>query len=331
MLVSVVMAVYNGAGYIEKSIESILSQTYSNLEVIIVDDGSTDDTRRILEQVNDIRVKAVLLTENRGSAAALNIGIAKAKGKWVAIHDADDISFPDRIKEQVGYLKENPHLVAAGSFIECFSDEQGGISEYELIQYQDTRNSVKTSEDIRLGLYYGCPITHGTLIYSKAAFEAVGGYDTNLRIAYDYDLCTRLVTVGPIENVPKKLYKYRRYQDSLSNKNLLVTSNELFFSFCKYIRNTCFKDMKQAPILAVCGSEEGAYYFAQQAKNILNITVFSNINEDTLREISYYFKTNKLDGVIILDNLKNKDIALSMLIKSGMILNKNLFQFWCRL
>ena len=117
MDVSVVMAVHNGQEYLREAVESVLLQTYTDLELIIVNDASTDKTGEILERINDERVKVIHLAENRGAAAALNLGIEQAKGDWIAIHDADDISYPHRIERQMRYLQDRPGTVAVGSFI----------------------------------------------------------------------------------------------------------------------------------------------------------------------------------------------------------------------
>lgn len=150
--------------------QSIVSwQTYRDLELIIVDDASTDATGAILQSIDDRRVKVVRLLYNAGAAAALNLAIERARGNWIAVHDADDLSHPHRIAEQVRYLAENPGLAAVGSFIECFTGNgmRDRVSEGELRWYERTRNSVRTASDIRLGLYSGCPITHGTLLIAK--------------------------------------------------------------------------------------------------------------------------------------------------------------------
>lgn len=332
MFVSVVMAVHNGARFIGEAIESILEQTYRDLELVVVDDASTDGTAEILEQVRDRRVRVIYLPENRGGAAALNTGIARARGAWIAIHDADDISDPARIAEQMRYITENPGTIAAGTYIECITDEQHPVSTAELRQFERFRNRIRTAEEIRLGLYSGCPLTHGTIIFSKAAFLAAGGYNPRLRIAYDYDLFTRLVTAGPVEIVPQKLYRYRRHRDSLSaSKNWWLTNNELFYSFARYVRSTCFNHRLLAPVLAVCGGRRGAESFARQAQGIFSAKVVHKITPAAVRQLSRDFQHHRLDGAVVLDNFRFKGHLCRELLKSGMVFNENLFLLWCRI
>ena len=109
MLVSVVMAVYNGEKFLQKAIDSILAQSYQEIEVIVVNDGSIDTTKKILDQVEDERVRIIHLERNQGAANALNIAIDNAMGQWIAIHDADDISYSNRILEQVRFLRKIPN------------------------------------------------------------------------------------------------------------------------------------------------------------------------------------------------------------------------------
>ncbi|MEH7375151.1 glycosyltransferase family 2 protein [Neobacillus drentensis] len=121
MKVALVMAIYNGEEYLQETIDSILSQTYQPLEIIFVNDGSTDSTSKILDAIDDPRVKIIHLEGNKGVANGLNVGISQTEAEWIAIHDADDLSLPQRIEEQVNNIKANPHVVAVASFIECIA------------------------------------------------------------------------------------------------------------------------------------------------------------------------------------------------------------------
>ena len=121
MKVALVMAVYNGEEYVQETIKSILSQTYQHLEIVIVNDGSTDSTSKILDAIIDRRVKIIHLEVNKGVANGLNVGIGQTEAEWIAIHDADDLSLPRRIEEQVDYIQAHPYVVAVGSFIQCIA------------------------------------------------------------------------------------------------------------------------------------------------------------------------------------------------------------------
>lgn len=329
MLVSVVMAVYNGQEYLREAIDSVLLQTYTDIELIIVNDASTDRTKEILEQIIDERVKMIHLEKNEGAASALNLGIGHAKGKWIAIHDADDISYPKRIEKQVGYLNKHPDTVAVSSFIKCIHGRNNLIPQQYLSGLEKLINRVQTSEEIKSDLYTTCPLTHGTIMFSKKAFVDLGKYDSILRISYDYDLWTRLIPLGKIEKLPEKLYKYRVHNDSLTNNNLVQNINEMFFSCAKYVRNTCYETKKERPAMIVFGPKNLANNFAFQARDNLNVLKVIYKNEISfLPRIITLLKQKKLDGAVMLSNYKYRDSVFSYLTKKGMELNKNLFEFW---
>jgi len=113
---SIVMSVYNGANYVSDAIESILNQSYDNFEFIIVNDGSTDNSLKIIESFTDKRIK-IINQDNQGLVAALNTAIKAASGDLIARQDADDISLPERLSKQVGAIITNPNLVLLGSSI----------------------------------------------------------------------------------------------------------------------------------------------------------------------------------------------------------------------
>ncbi|MGI6328194.1 MAG: glycosyltransferase family 2 protein [Dethiobacteria bacterium] len=329
MLVSIVMAVYNGQEYLQDAVDSILRQTYTSFELIIINDASTDRTKEILGLIADKRVKVIHLKENRGAAFALNLGISQAKGKWIAVHDADDLSYPYRIEKQIDYLKQRRNLVAAGSFIECIPGRNDYIPQQNLGGLENLINRVQTSEEIKLELFRTCPLTHGTMIYSKKAFTSLGKYNPVLKISYDYDLWTRLITAGNIEKVPEKLYKYRMHSNSLTTKNQLQNINEMFFSCAKYIRINCYKEHKERPVMLVFGPTYYAQSFSLQTRNNLNVVKIIDQNEiNLLPMIINLFKNKKLDGAVILSNFKYRDSVFNYLEKHGLKLNVNFFEFW---
>ena len=115
-LVSVVMPVYNLENYIASSIRSILRQTYSNIELIIVDDCSTDNSYEIAQTFKDERIRLFRNSENRGVVYSRNFAISKAKGEYIALNDGDDISHPRRIEYQVSYMEQHPDIGVLGTF-----------------------------------------------------------------------------------------------------------------------------------------------------------------------------------------------------------------------
>lgn len=332
MLVSVVMAVYNGQQYLQEAIDSILQQTYPDLELIIVNDASTDATEEILGQISDTRVQVVTLTENRGGAYALDYGISVAKGEWIAIHDADDVSEPQRLTEQVGYLEQHPGLVAVGSFITCIPGGEQPIAQEELQKFESTMNSFQSRKKIKAALYNCIPLIHGTIIFSKKAYQAAGGYDPQVSIVYDYDLWTRLIQVGDIENVPLKLYRYRRYAESLSNKDPAKMQGEKVQVFVKHLVNTCFIELKKAPVLVVYGTEAGVQSFESWAKGYVQIqkAIFKR-EKSSLAQVIGALKSKKIDGVVILTSSPYKIFLRQQLRQKGFKRNREVFIFYSRI
>jgi len=193
------MPVYNADKYLRDAIESILHQTYSNFDFIILDDGSTDNSLELIRSYNDPRIRLVRHEENRGLVATLNEGVNLAETDLIARMDADDISYPDRLEKQVAAFENNSELVLVGSDIDII-DDQG-----KLISYGP---KPANSNAIKRILSVICPIAHPTVVFKKEAVLKSGGYK-NYFVAEDYDLWTRLAEDGELANIPVPLLKYR--------------------------------------------------------------------------------------------------------------------------
>jgi glycosyltransferase involved in cell wall biosynthesis len=216
-VVSVVLPVYNAEKYIGYAIDSILNQTFTEYEFIIVNDGSTDSTEKIiLEYSNkDSRIR-VITRENKGLVTSLNEGIAEARAGLIARMDADDIALPERLEEQVKFMNDNPEVVCVGT-APIVIDEDGD----ELIALGvPSQNSV-----IQERLLSGhCPIEHPSVMYRTECVRALGGYRREFETAEDYDLWLRMGEVGLLANINKPLLKYRYLNTSISAKNQLKQS-----------------------------------------------------------------------------------------------------------
>ena len=203
--VSVLLPVWNGEAFLEAAVESILRQTLSSLELIIIDDGSTDASAAIAEKLacGDDRVR-VLRREHQGLSAALNAGIAAARGEYVARMDADDISVPHRLQKQVAYLDAHPSCVAAGAWIEVV-DEAG--------RHLGLKTFVEKHEEISAALLQGVsPIAHPTVVLRRDVLRAAGGYDARRYPSEDLDLWFRLAERGELANLGETLLQHRRHK-----------------------------------------------------------------------------------------------------------------------
>lgn len=210
--VSVVMSVFNGGKYLELAIRSILEQSFQDFEFIIINDGSTDDSEKIIKEfaLKDRRIR-LISRENRGLVNSLNEGVNLARAPLIARMDADDIALPSRFSEQLKYLKKNPSIVCVGSD-PIIIDDDGD----ELIHLQ----TPSTNDMIQHLLLSGhCPIEHPSVVFRKHIFMQLGGYRKKYETAEDYDLWLRMGEVGELANINKPLIKYRYLNSSISGKN----------------------------------------------------------------------------------------------------------------
>lgn len=202
-LVSVLMAVYNGAPYLEEAVQSILNQTYRNIELLVVNDCSQDDSLVILERMqrSDKRVHIINNVQNSGLAASLKVAMAHASGEYLARMDADDIAVPDRFELQVRFLEQNSLVDIVGSWKKCF-----GASDY-LSKYPETIDACKAT------LLFNVPVGHPCVMMRHNAFKARNlTYDPALREGEDYDIWFRAWEQGlNFSNIPKVLLRYRAF------------------------------------------------------------------------------------------------------------------------
>lgn len=207
--VTVLMAVYNGARFVREAVESILGQTFRELELLIIDDGSTDETAAILDAVaqQDPRVR-IVHQQNVGLAQSLNNGLATAVGEIIIRMDADDVALPERIERQLAYLAEHPGVAAVGSSLQ-YIDETGRpthVGRYAL-----------APDDVFNALLEGnSPMAHPSVAMRKSAVLAVGGYRPLFVHAEDFDLWQRLADRYQMANLPDVLLKYRVHGHNVS-------------------------------------------------------------------------------------------------------------------
>ena len=206
--ITVLLPVWNGETFLASAIESILQQTFSSLELIVIDDGSTDASAAIAESFAraDDRVR-LIRRAHEGLSPALNAGIAAARGEYIARMDADDISLPHRLQTQVAYLDAHPKCVAAGAWIEVIDDAG---------HYLGRKTFVQTHEQIAAALYRGAsPIAHPTIIARLDVLRDAGGYDARRYPSEDLDLWFRLAGRGELANLGEALLRHRRHKDAV--------------------------------------------------------------------------------------------------------------------
>jgi len=184
--ISVIMPVYNCAEYVGRAIKSILNQTFTDFELIIVDDGSTDDTVCQVNQIHDGRLLLYQITGEKtsfGAAGALNLGISKARGKYIARQDGDDYSLSDRLERQAKYLDDNSVCSVVGTGM-VLTDGYGEISRF---LYHRHFVGLKDLVD-----NWPC-VAHPTVMMRSEVFRDIGNYDETIDYCEDYDLWLRIV------------------------------------------------------------------------------------------------------------------------------------------
>lgn len=207
------MASHNAAPYIEQAIKSVTNQTFTDLELIIVDDASQDDSLLLSRKaaLNDPRLKVLSLTKNVGAGAARNIAIEEAHGEWLAILDADDVFLPNKLQQQVELIQEansNTVLVGAG----CFHIDAAGQRSK---QYEYAMQSKTLKKNLQSGRKFP---PHSSLIYRTSAISKVGGYNQRFLRAQDYELCLRLSEVGDFACCRSPLVEYRIHSSNISHQ-----------------------------------------------------------------------------------------------------------------
>lgn len=236
--ISVVMPVYNGCQlgkqrYLEAAVTSIIDQTFTDFEFIIIDDGSTDNTNNCLQDFarRDARIKIFKNPTNQKIVRSLNYGLQLATSHYVARMDSDDISTVTRFEIQKKFLDDRPDTAMAGTGMYVINHE--GKLEFEV-------SHPCHCDHIRQFLKQGCPFVHGSVMFRREAVLSVGGYSTdpNVEYAEDYDLWVRLAAKFKLENIPEKsLYFHRNHgtkssntyrgQQEISTRNVIAKASTL--------------------------------------------------------------------------------------------------------
>lgn len=223
--ISVVMPVYNVETYLKEAMDSILAQTWTDFEFIIVDDGSTDQSLTILQSYTDSRIKVIQNEVNLGNYASRNLGLKAACGKYTAIMDADDRALPDRFLTQYRYMEQHPDVMACGSlfYINNFVINQP-------LSYITIRETL---------LQDNC-FLHPSLFIRTEVMRTLGGYDEKYYYSSDYHLACRLSLLGKIVNLPDVLMVYRKHKEQISCRHVEAQKR-----YAGSIRNYYYKEVLQ--------------------------------------------------------------------------------------
>lgn len=211
-LISVLLPVHNAQRYIAAAVASVLEQTFDDFELIITDDGSTDDSLRILQRfaMQDPRVHLVS-RPNTGYVVALNEMLAVARGDLLARMDADDVSHRRRFEHQVAYLRRYPECICLGTACRLIDEDDHFIADLPSpLTHEAIWSNLRSNRNA---------FCHPSVMLRRRAMTLVGGYRTELSPCEDFDLWLRLSEVGNLANLPQPLLAYRAHAESVSSKN----------------------------------------------------------------------------------------------------------------
>jgi glycosyltransferase involved in cell wall biosynthesis len=210
--ISVILPVYNAQSYLPESIESILNQSFEDFELIMINDGSTDDSLSIMESYKDQRIRIINQT-NAGLPISLNRAIAITKGEYLARQDADDISLPARLAKQVSYLDAHPQCALLGTWAQIL---------VENIPTDRSLSHPHLNGDIQLKLLFFNCFVHSSVMIRKSALETTGLYPEEKEKfpPEDYDLWLRIAKHWEVANLPEVLLQYRELPNSISRSKL---------------------------------------------------------------------------------------------------------------
>lgn len=214
-IVSVIMPVYNCEKYIQEAVESILNQTYTNFELLIIDDCSTDKTVSIINNFKDPRIKLNVKEKNTGYTNSLNYGLTIAIGKYIARMDGDDISLPERFEKQVSFLEENQDVVLCGTAYKIMHNKR-------YITFPEKHDLIKVR------MLKGNQIAHPSVVIRASILkEHHLEYNPKMEPAEDYDLWTRMLCLGKFHNLQEPLLNYRIHEKQVSTqfKNIQLAND----------------------------------------------------------------------------------------------------------
>lgn len=201
--ISVVLPIYNCELYIKDAVYSILNQTVSDFEIIIIDDNSTDNTLKVVQEIKDSRIKIVTKNKNQGLIHSLNLGFEIAKGKYIARIDGDDISEINRFEKQLFVLENNPKIMACGNWLQHFGADN------DIVKYKENHSEIVAR------MLISCSFSMCCCMFHRQVLGAIK-FDETKKHVEDYDFWSRVAWLGELYNIQEPLYKYRIHESQVS-------------------------------------------------------------------------------------------------------------------
>jgi len=285
--VSVLMPVYNGASYLIEAIDSILNQTFTNFEFIIIDDGSTDNSVEIVRNYSDTRINLYVNETNKGIVYTLNRGIDLSKAPLIARMDADDVSLPDRLEKQYDFLINHPDYSLVCSWINII-DREGRFE----------RTQIRLNSYMYYDLIFKCVIPHPSVMFTKESILKIGKYQNVC--AEDFELWSRYIELYKVFKLDIPLLSYRKSETSISNFTL---RNENSDSTKEIVSRNIFNLTGIAKIddsILECFMDNFEPLLTQRSliKSIKCLIVLNKINRNILRKENPNKEVADLKGAI---------------------------------
>lgn len=288
MKLTVLMAVYNGSRYLRQAVESVLKQSYSDFEFLIVDDASSDGSLEIIKDCCDPRIRIIQNYSNQGQTVSLNIGLREARGEFIARIDADDVAFPHWLQSQVNFLEKNGTVDVLSAGLVTFGEKGLGKVHF----------SPSCRDDILLKAIIKSPINHGGALMKKAAILKIGGYNSAYKIAADYGLWTNFLRQnGRITSNPDIVMAIRRHADSEGEKNKLTQTLKEFVEISqRYVQFLTGMDLTAEDNLFMCrahydegGLNRGNFLRAVEIHKNVYASLKRDLNLDK-KKVRFWYK-----------------------------------------
>ncbi|WP_332899059.1 glycosyltransferase family 2 protein [Haladaptatus sp. CMSO5] len=316
--VTVVLPTYNSASFLPDALESLSAQTFEDFEVLIVDDQSTDGTQEIAKNWSDSRMRLVV-REERGLPSALNRGIAEARGKYIARHDADDFSEPARLARQYQFLERHPAVSLVGSGTHIVTEDGTRRSTRHVVEWPSFNE-----------LLSGNQFVHGSVMMRREAVIDVSGYDESLTYTEDYDLWLRLASKYVVSNIDEPLYNLRLLSDSIYSEKL--RSVKLFGRYARLrIQGRASPQLQQEveagnveAVYDQLTDEQRADFHKEMAIELLRYGQLQRGREES--RISLEYEKSVIGILILCLSRTNETIVSAVVLVYRAVLNLNIYR-----
>ena len=213
-MVSIILCTFNRAHMLRETLASILAQTYTDFELLIIDDGSTDHTQELLSEYKDMRIRSFVLEENHFYCAAANFGMTKARGEYIAFATSDDLWEPKKLEKQIAYLEKRKDCGACFTYVHIIDENGENADDKNQALFEVLRKTFYTRRDwVQRFIFDGNCLCHPTAVVRREVMEKVGGYNLYYSLLADMELWLRIVRYYPIHVVEEGLVEYRYFEN----------------------------------------------------------------------------------------------------------------------